>query len=71
VLSRFDTMPSNPNLQACSNTVGPSSSVCSLDTMPAGEPQQPRQQRLARDERQRPEILAVEFQLPIFPRGCH
>jgi hypothetical protein len=31
-------MPSNPNLQACSNTVAPSSSVCSLNTMPAVEP---------------------------------
>jgi hypothetical protein len=37
-LSRFDTMPSSPNLQACWNTVAPSSSVCSLNTMPAVEP---------------------------------
>jgi hypothetical protein len=31
-------MPSKPNLQACWNTVGPSPSVCSLNTMPAAEP---------------------------------
>jgi hypothetical protein len=29
-------MPSNPNLQACRKTVAPSSSVCSLKTIPAG-----------------------------------
>jgi hypothetical protein len=33
-LSRFDTMPSNPSLQACRNTVAPSSSVCSLRARP-------------------------------------
>jgi hypothetical protein len=34
-VSRFDTMPSKPNLQACSKTVAPFSSVCSL--IPADE----------------------------------
>jgi hypothetical protein len=34
--SRFDTMPSKPNLQACRNTKAPSTSVCSLKTIPAG-----------------------------------
>jgi hypothetical protein len=29
-------MPSKPSLQACRNTTAPSSSVCSLNTMPAG-----------------------------------
>jgi hypothetical protein len=29
-------MPSNPSLQACRETVAPSSSVCSLRTIPAG-----------------------------------
>jgi hypothetical protein len=28
--TRFDTMPSAPSRQACSNTVGPSSATCSL-----------------------------------------
>ena len=36
-MSRFDTMPSKPNLQACSKTVAPFSSVCSLKTIPADE----------------------------------
>jgi len=35
-VSRFDTMPSKPSLQACRNTTAPSSSVCSLKTIPAG-----------------------------------
>jgi hypothetical protein len=35
--SRFDTMPSKPNLQACSTTVAPFSSVCSLKTIPADD----------------------------------
>jgi hypothetical protein len=33
-LSRFDTMPSRPILQACWKIVARSSSVCSLRTMP-------------------------------------
>jgi hypothetical protein len=33
---RFDTMPSNPSLQACLKTVGPSSSMCSLKRRPGG-----------------------------------
>jgi hypothetical protein len=35
-LSRFDTIPSSPSLQACRNTVAPSASVCSLNTIPSG-----------------------------------
>jgi hypothetical protein len=63
VFSRFDTMPSKPSLQACRNTTAPSSSVCSLNTMPSGAPrQQPRHLRLAVAEWQRPQILAVELQ---------
>ena len=34
-VNRFDTMPSKPSLQACRNTVAPSSSVCSLNTIAA------------------------------------
>jgi hypothetical protein len=37
-LSRFETMASNPNLQACWKTAAPSSSAISLNTMPAVEP---------------------------------
>ena len=32
--TRFETMPSAPSRQACSNTVGPSSATCSLSGIP-------------------------------------
>jgi hypothetical protein len=56
-------MPSKPSLQGCRNTVGPSSSVCSLKNDAGRLPrQQSRQLRLAGAEGQVPQVLAVEFQ---------
>jgi hypothetical protein len=43
-VSRFDTIPSKPIVQACRYTVAPSSSVCALSSIPGG----PRARSLAR-----------------------
>src|SRR5258707_607722 len=51
-------MPSKPNLQACSKTVAPSPSVCSLKTGSRAS-QQTLQLRLALAERQRTRLCRV------------
>ena len=59
----FDTIPSQPSLQACRNTVTPSASMCSLSAIPAviGR-QEVAGPRLALFERERPLISTRLFE---------
>jgi hypothetical protein len=70
--SSFDAMPSQPSAQACSNTISPSPSKCSLSTMSGSwSAEGLRQRLLAVFDRRAAQVAAVEFdQIEGAQHGC-